>query len=434
MHFLDIILKKRNGQQLTREEILFFITSYVKGDLPDYQVSALLMAIWFSKMDSRETADLTFAMRDSGEIVDLAGINGPIADKHSTGGVADTTTLITTPIVAACGVKVAKMSGRGLGHTGGTIDKLESIPGFQTGIEMEEFKEIVNRVGISVIGQTQSLVPADKLLYALRDVTGTVDNISLIASSIMSKKLASGSDTIVLDVKAGNGSFLKNQHDAEEVARAMVNIGKMADKKVMALVTDMNQPLGEAIGNALEVREAIEILQGQHSGDLRDVSLALASNIVFAAGLVKTAHEAEKLTSEVLDSGKALQKLAEFIEAQGGDSNICEDTDLLPVASEKVEIASPGTGFIDHIETDQLGMSALLLGAGRTKKTDCIDPAVGIWMHKRLGDRVEQGESLATFYVNSKDKFEQARDRFLSGITIGEEPPEQNPLIYTIVD
>lgn len=430
MHFLDIIIKKRNGGSLTKAEINFFISGYVRGDIPDYQVAALLMAIWFTKMDERETADLTFAMRDSGETIDLSGIAGTIVDKHSTGGVADTTTLITAPIVAACGLKVAKISGRGLGHTGGTIDKLESIPGLKTDIEMSRFKEIVSICGMSIIGQTRKIVPADKLLYALRDITGTVDSISLISSSIMSKKLASGSDAIVLDVKAGNGSFMEKREDAEALARAMVSIGKMAQKKVLALVTDMNQPLGCAVGNALEVQEAIEILQGEHPGSLRDLSKELASQMILLSGAESDPDQARSLATAALDSGRALRQLAFMIETHGGDPRVCDDTSLLPKARKEISITSEICGYITEIVTKEIGMSAMLLGAGRTKKTDSIDPAVGIWLKKRIGDYVSIGEEVARFHVNDTAMLEQAKSRFINALVLGENQPKQDPLIY----
>ncbi len=430
MHVLDIILKKRNGGSLSKEEIEFFISGYVGGNIPDYQLAALLMAIWFEKMDERETAELTFAMRDSGDIIDLSDVPGPIVDKHSTGGVADTTTLIAAPIVAACGIKVAKLSGRGLGHTGGTIDKLESIPGCRTDIEMNRFKQIVSECGMSVAGQTNELVPADKLLYALRGATGTVDNLSLISSSIMSKKLASGSDTIVLDVKVGNGAFMKERKNGEELAAAMVSIGKMADKKTVALVTDMNQPLGNAVGNALEVQEAIEILQGQHDGDLKDVSIALASQMILISELVEDEPAAIAMVKEALESGRALVQLAKMIEAQGGNPEVCNDTTLLPKADTILSITSQNEGYISDVMTNEIGMAALLLGAGRATKADTIDPAVGIWMKKRLGDRVEIGDELAIFYVNDTKNLEQAKSRFTHALVLGDQPPKKNPLIY----
>ncbi len=430
MHFLDIILKKRNGKSLTKKEIDFFITGYVNGDIPDYQVSSLLMAIWFSRMDPRETSDLTFAMRNSGDVVDLSNIKGIKADKHSTGGVADTTTLIVAPMVSACGLKVAKISGRGLGHTGGTLDKLESIPGFSTVIDMERFGHIVSKCGLCIIGQTNELVPADKMLYALRDVTGTVDNISLIAASIMSKKLASGSDVIVLDVKAGNGAFMQHHEDAKELAESMVAIGKMAKKNVMALVTDMNQPLGNAIGNALEVQEAIEVLQGKYPGNLKDVSLALAAKMLILGKVATDDESALKMLNHALDSGKALEKLEQMIIAQGGDPGVCSDTKLLPGAKKIISIKAGRKGYISEIFTDQIGMSALLLGAGRAKKTDAIDPAVGIWMKARLGDFLEKDDIVAKFHVNDTKNLDQAVQRFQNAFVIEDNPVDKKPLIY----
>jgi len=430
MHFLDLILKKRNANSLSKDEIYYFISNYVQGNIPDYQVSALLMAIWFSKMDERETADLTFAMRDSGETIDLSDIKGIVADKHSTGGVADTTTLIMAPVVAACGLKVAKMSGRGLGHTGGTIDKLESIPGFSTSIEMNRFKKIIADCGMSIIGQTGELVPADKMLYALRDVTGTIDNNSLIAASIMSKKLALGSDTIVLDVKTGNGAFMKDKADADQLATAMVKIGKMAGKHITALVTDMNQPLGNAVGNALEVKEAIEILQGSHDGDLKDVSMGLAAQMLVVSGLAENMDSAKKRVTKALKSGKALGHLSKMIEAQGGDSRVCQDTGFLPQAAQFLSITAPAEGYIKEIATNEIGTAALLLGAGRAQKSDTIDPSVGIWMKKRRGDYVKQEEEVAVFHVNDTKNLEQAKLRFQNSLTLSSEPLKKNPLIY----
>lgn len=433
MHFLDVILKKRNGQRLSKEEIEYFISSYVHGDIPDYQAAALLMAIWFVKLNARETADLTFAMRDSGDTIDLSGVAGIIADKHSTGGVADTTTLITAPIVAACGLKVAKMSGRGLGHTGGTIDKLESIPGMSTAIAMNRFKAIVADCGISIIGQTNQLVPADKLLYALRDVTGTVDDIALISASIMSKKLACGSDSIVLDVKTGNGAFMRDKHDAENLAKTMVGIGKTAGKNVLALITDMNQPLGNAIGNALEVKEAIEVLQGLHNGDLKDLSIALAAQLIRISNGTEDEHAATRQASHALESGKALKKLSEMITAQGGNPDVCNDTTLLPDADRVQSIPSPARGYITQIATDEIGKAALLLGAGRVRKTDTIDPGVGIWMKKRISDYVDKGEEIARFYVNDDRHLEQAETRFIDAVILAPDPPEKKPLIYNTI-
>lgn len=434
MQFLDLILKKRNGYQLTKEEIDFFISGYINHEIPDYQVSSLLMAIWFSKMNDRETADLTFAIRDSGDVIDLSSIKGIKADKHSTGGVADTTTLITTPIVAACGLKVAKISGRGLGHTGGTLDKLESIPGYSTQIEMDRFKQIVNDCGLSVIGQTKKLVPADRLLYALRDVTGTIDNISLISASIMSKKLASGSDIIVLDVKTGNGAFMKEIDDARQLAKAMVAIGKAAGKKVTALVTDMNQPLGNAVGNALEVKEAIEVLQGKHNGDLKEISLTLASKMIQISGMEKDDASALNRANHALSSGKALRQLEQMIKYHGGDPSVCQDTSKLPISDQILSIKAIQKGYISKIATNQIGMAALLLGAGRVKKTDIIDPSVGIWLKARLGDQVNNDDVLAHVYINDRKNLDQAIERCQNAFTIEKKPPTIHPLIYDILN
>jgi pyrimidine-nucleoside phosphorylase len=434
VNFLDLIIKKRHGGRLSTSEIDYFISHYVRDMVPDYQVAALLMAICFSGLDRKETADLTLAMRDSGEVVDLSDMDGVVVDKHSTGGVGDTTTLITAPVVAACGLKVAKMSGRGLGHTGGTIDKLESIPGFNADIDMKRFKSIVRDSGLAIIGQTGELVPADRKLYALRDVTGTVDNISLIAASIMSKKLASGSDIIVLDVKTGNGAFMKEQSQAEELATVMVETGRDAGRKIMALVTDMNQPLGNAVGNSLEVKEAIEILQGKHRGDLRELSLRLAAQLVAAAGGADGVQAATGLVEQALESGAALERLARMIEAQGGDPQVCRDTSLLPEAEQKLSIRSPATGYLSEIVTGEVGMAAMLLGAGRTKKTDVIDPATGVWMSKRLGDFVKKDEEIAVFHVNDTKNLEQSERRFLSALVFSKKPPEKKALVYRTID
>ncbi|HUX19922.1 MAG TPA: thymidine phosphorylase [Spirochaetia bacterium] len=412
----------------------FFIREYVDGNLPDYQVSALLMAIWFRGMDDQETADLTLSMAASGDQVDLSRIPGIKVDKHSTGGVADTTTLVVAPLVAACGGKVAKMSGRGLGHTGGTLDKLESIPGFSISQSMDTFVKTVTECGLSVIGQTANLVPADKKLYALRDVTGTVDNLSLIASSIMSKKLASGSDAIVLDVKTGSGAFMKNPKDAERLARVMVEIGRAAGRKTLALVTDMNQPLGNAIGNAIEVQEAIEILRGQHPGDLKTVSFALAAQMLIASEICRTEDEAVAKLDQALSGGAGLERLRSMIEAQGGDTRVCDDTLRLPQAREIVEARAPDEGFLVSMDTESIGISALLLGAGRLTKEQQIDPAVGIWLEKRIGDRVGKGEVLARFYVNDRSNLDEALERFIGALQIGREEPKSFPLIYTKIE
>jgi len=434
MHITDIILKKRGGGRLDREEIDYFVGEYVKGALPDYQIAALLMAIWFRGMDDQETVDLTLSMAASGDQIDLSRIPGIKVDKHSTGGVADTTTLIVAPLVAACGGKVAKMSGRGLGHTGGTLDKLESIPGFSVDQSMNDFIRIVTECGVSVIGQTANLVPADKKLYSLRDVTGTVDNVSLIASSIMSKKLASGSDAIVLDVKTGSGAFMKRSGDARRLAEVMVDIGKRAGRRTLALVTDMNQPLGNAIGNAIEVQEAVEILRGDHPGDLKTVAFALAAQMLIASEICSSEDEAMARLDQALSSGDGLDRLRKMIEAQGGDGKVCEDVKRLPQAGELVEARAKTDGYITAMDTESIGISALLLGAGRLTKEQPIDPAVGIWLERRIGDSVQSGEVLARFYVNDQANLEESIERFTAAISIEAKRPETFPLIYTKIE
>ena len=430
MRITDLIDKKKRGRKLTKEEISFFIDGYVSGTIPDYQASAFLMAIWFSGMEPEETFDLTLAMASSGDTISLDAIEGVKVDKHSTGGVADTTTLIVAPVVAACGGKVAKMSGRGLGHTGGTLDKLESIPGFNVNLTMEEFVSIVNRYGLSVIGQTKSLVPADKKLYALRDVTGTVDNLSLIASSIMSKKLAAGADAIVLDVKTGNGAFMQDPTEAEALAEAMVDIGSRSGRDTVALVTDMSQPLGLAIGNAIEVQEALEILRDERRGALRDVSLALAARMIMLAGGAQDLDGATRFAEKAISSGRALGKLTDMIEAQGGDSRIVDKPEFLPQPSSILEVKAQANGYIAGFDTASIGLSALLLGAGRTRKDDLVDPAVGIWMEKRLGDPVAAGEVLARFYINASKPIDEAVEIFLGAVCIEAVPPTLPPLVY----
>jgi pyrimidine-nucleoside phosphorylase len=433
MQIVDIILKKRGGGALTTEEINFWVKGYVEDQIPDYQISALLMALWFKGMDERETRDLTLAMIESGDTIDLSRIPGIKVDKHSTGGVGDTTTLIVAPLVAACGGKVAKMSGRGLGHTGGTLDKLESIPGLSIDQTMDSFEKIVSRAGLSVIGQTANLVPADKKLYALRDVTGTVDNLSLIASSIMSKKIASGSDAIVLDVKTGSGAFMKDTDDAVALAEAMVDIGVLTGRNTMAVVTDMDQPLGNAVGNALEVQEAIEILKGEHKGDLLEVSLVLASWMLVLSGKAENDKAARERLIQAIESGEGLKRLAMMIEAQGGDPRVTDDVNLLPRAAREIPMTAEKGGWITSIRAEEIGVAALLLGAGRTKKSDVIDPAVGLWMKKRLGDPVKPGDVLAVLYVNDQSRLEEVRARFSGAVEIGPEAPAKRPLIHRII-
>ncbi|MCK9276227.1 MAG: pyrimidine-nucleoside phosphorylase [Syntrophales bacterium] len=433
MRAVDIILKKRHGEALTKEEIKFFIKGFVNGSIADYQAAALLMAICFNGMDSRETTDLTIAMANSGETIDLSPIDGIKVDKHSTGGVGDTTTLIVAPLVAACGVPVAKMSGRGLGHTGGTLDKLESIPGFRVSLSMDEFIQTVQKVGLSVISQSNNLVPADKLLYALRDVTGTVDSIPLIASSIMSKKIAAGSDAIVLDVKTGSGAFMQSVEDSFALAKEMVEIGTRAGRNVTAVITDMDQPLGMAIGNALEVKEAIVVLQNKHTGPLREVSVYLAAQMLLTANKCTSLEDGCRMAEEALTSGRGLDKLGDMIRQQGGDISVLEDISLLPGADEIILVKAETEGYIASIDTEKIGLSSLLLGAGRSKKDDIIDPGVGLVMQKRIGDRVEKGDTLAEFYVNKQAGFQEAADTFLHAIEINKEKPELKPLIFGTV-
>lgn len=430
----EFINKKKHGESLSCEELDFFIKSYVKGEMPDYQVAALLMAIWFTGMDSRETADLTIAMAKSGDMADLSAIPGIKVDKHSTGGVSDGTTLIVAPLVAACGGKVAKMSGRGLGHTGGTADKLEAIPGYSVSIDKDKFIKNVSEIGLSVISQTGNMVPADKKLYALRDVTETIDSIPLIASSIMSKKIASGCDAIVLDVKTGSGAFMKTVKDSISLAKAMVNIGKLSGRKTIAIVTDMNQPLGFSVGNALEVREAVEVLKGLYESDLKTVSRTLAAHMLIASDICSEEIEALEKIDNAFMSGKALSKLASMIEAQGGNPEIIDNLSLLPAAAEIVSVKADKTGYIENIETEKIGYAAMLLGAGRRNKDDAIDPAVGIRLKKRRGDYVKKGEEIALFHVNSQLQLEEAVSIFISAYTIGENEPDELPLVYMIIN
>ncbi|NMO97943.1 pyrimidine-nucleoside phosphorylase [Paenibacillus lemnae] len=403
MRMVDLIARKRDGKELTTEEINFFIQGYTKGDIPDYQVSALAMAIFFQDMNDRERADLTMAMVHSGETIDLSGIEGVKVDKHSTGGVGDTTTLVLAPLVAALDIPVAKMSGRGLGHTGGTIDKLESIQGFDVEITKEQFLHLVNEHKIAVIGQTGNLTPADKKLYALRDVTGTVNSIPLIASSIMSKKIAAGSDAIVLDVKTGAGAFMKTTEDAKELAHAMVSIGNNVGRKTMAVISDMSQPLGEAIGNALEVQEAIDTLRGKGPKDLEELCLALGRQMVFLAGKASSLEEAEEKLKEVIANGKALEKFKEFIANQGGDPSVVDHPEKLPQAKFKIELPARKSGKVAELVADEIGTAAMLLGAGRATKESQIDLAVGLMLNKKIGDAVEPGESLVTIYANREN-------------------------------
>ena len=434
MVFTDIIEKKKNGLKLTQEELNFFIDGYVKGDIPDYQVSALLMAIVLKGMDDEETAALTTAMLNSGSRMDLSAIKGFKVDKHSTGGVGDDTTLLVAPLVAACGCKVAKMSGRGLGFTGGTLDKLESIPGFNVFLDNETFVKNVSKVGLAIMGQTQDLVPADKKLYALRDVTGTVQSLPLIASSIMSKKIAMGTDAVVLDVKTGNGALMPALKDSIKLADIMVRIGKATGLKTSAVVTDMNQPLGNCIGNALSVEEAIHVLRDNIECDIKTISLTLAAKMLILGGICESDSEAMIMLEEKLASGQALVKLAQMIKTQGGDPDVVDDTSILPHAKEQIAVTADSAGYVSEIITREVGSAASLLGAGRMTKEDVIDPAVGIVIRKRLGDYVEKGETLAVFHVNDKKNFEEAVERFKKAYTISRTQPDELPLIYTVIE
>lgn len=433
MRMYDIIMKKRNGFVLLKEEIEFFVNGYTKGEIPDYQISALLMAIYFSGMNEEETFYLTMAMADSGDRMDLSGIEGIKVDKHSTGGVGDKTTLVIAPMLAALDVPVAKMSGRGLGHTGGTIDKLESIPGFCTVLPEEKFIENVNRIKIALVGQTANLAPADKKLYALRDVTATVDNISLIASSVMSKKLASGADAIVLDVKTGNGAFMKQEDDAIELAREMVQIGTSAGKETIALVTDMNEPLGNAVGNALEVREVIETLSGNGPKDLLELSMVLGAYMLIVAKKTDSIENGIKMLYETIENGSAKRKLKEFIEAQGGDSSVVEDTGRLPKASIVMDIIAQENGFVKRIDTEQIGMASLVLGGGREIKDSEIDLSVGIVLQKKIGDKVEKEDVVATIYANDLEKLKMAKEKLELAYEFSKTPVNGQHLVKWII-
>lgn len=428
MRMYDLIKKKRDGKSLTAQEIKWFIENYVNGTIPDYQVSALLMAIYFNGMDLEETTALTFAVRDSGDTLDFSDVKGIRVDKHSTGGVGDKTSLIVAPIVATLGVKVAKMSGRGLGHTGGTVDKLESIPGFNTGLGVDEFLEIVNRVGIAIVGQSAELAPADKLLYALRDVTATVESLPLIVSSIMGKKLAADDDCIVLDVKTGSGSFMKTVEDSKRLARLMVDIGKQAGKKMLALITDMDRPLGFNIGNILEVKEAVETLRGKGPSDLTEICIALAAHMLSLAEK-GTYEQCEAQVKKVIADGSALKTFADMVEAQGGDSRVIYDTSLFERAKFSRVVKAEKSGYIVKVDTEGYGTAALLLGAGRNTKEDKIDFTAGIILSKKTGDFVKAGEAIATLYTNSGEKLDAGERKLIESTVIGDEKPAYKPII-----
>ena len=432
MRMYDIIEKKRNGKELTKEEIKFFIDGYTNDEIPDYQISALLMAIYFQDMTAAERANLTMAMVESGDQIDLSAIDGIKVDKHSTGGVGDTTTLILAPLVASVDVPLAKMSGRGLGHTGGTIDKLESVPGFHVEISNDEFINLVNKNKVAVIGQSGNLTPADKKLYSLRDVTATVNSIPLIASSIMSKKIASGADGIVLDVKTGAGAFMKDLEDAKSLAHAMVSIGNQVGRNTMAVISDMSQPLGFAIGNALEVKEAIDTLKGNGPEDLTELCLTLGSQMVVVAGKAENTDEARELLQENLKNGKAFTKFKDFLISQGGDASVADNPSLLPQASYKIELPAKNSGTVAEIVANELGTAAMMLGAGRATKESKIDLSVGIVLHKKIGDIVTEGESLLTIHSNRKS-VEDVIEKLHQSITITNEHVEEPSLIYDTI-
>lgn len=431
LRMVDIIEKKRDGETLTKQEIEFFVTGYTDGSIPDYQASAFLMAIYFQHMTTSEQGYLTMAMAESGDQIDLSAIEGIKVDKHSTGGVGDTTTLILAPLVAACGVPVAKMSGRGLGHTGGTLDKLEAIEGFHVEISTEQFIKQVNDLKIAVIGQSGNLTPADKKLYALRDVTATVNSIPLIASSIMSKKLAAGADAIVLDVKTGAGAFMKTVEDSKKLADAMTAIGNKVGRNTTAVISDMSQPLGLAIGNALEVKEAIDTLQGKGPADLTELCLVLGSKMLLAANKAETEADARKQLQQVMDNGDALRLFGQLIEAQGGNEKVIDDMNLLPQAQYQIEVPATKSGYVSAIDADEIGVAAMLLGAGRATKEDIIDLAVGIMLEKKIGDYVEQGQALAILHTNT-EQVEESIELVQNHMHISAEKTEAPPLIHSL--
>ena len=433
MRMYDLILKKRQGNTLTKEEIQWMIREYTDGKIPDYQMSAMMMAVCFQGLDKEETYELTMAMAQSGEMLDLSGIEGVKVDKHSTGGVGDKTSLALTPIVASLGIPVAKMSGRGLGHTGGTIDKLESIPGFSTQLTDEQFEEQVNTIGVSIMGQTKDLAPADKLLYALRDVTATVDQISLIASSIMSKKLAAGADAILLDVKTGSGAFMKEESEAVKLAQEMVDIGKSAGRKMTAVITNMDEPLGMAVGNILEVKEAIDTLKGNGPKDFTELVETLASHMLILGGIAEKFDEALSMVRGAVRDGKALDKFKQFVSAQGGDTRYIDHPELFEQAHIIEEIRSEQDGFVERINAQEIGICSLILGGGRETKDSQIDPAVGLVFSKKVADPAKKGDLLATIYGNDEEKVKQAVKHFKENFHIAKDQPEKPQMIKQVL-
>ncbi len=434
MRMYDLIQKKKQGGVLSKEEIVSLVEGFTNGEIPDYQMSAFLMAVCLKGMEEEETVNLTLAMANSGDMLDLSQIAGVTADKHSTGGVGDKTSLIVGPLAASAGIPVAKMSGRGLGHTGGTIDKLESFPGFSTAISSEEFIRNVNEMQLAIVGQTANLAPADKKIYALRDVTATVDSIPLIASSIMSKKLAAGSQVIVLDVKVGSGAFMKKLPDAVALAETMVKIGNRAGRKTYALLTDMNQPLGRAVGNSLEVREAIDALSGRAPEDLMAVSLRLAGLMLIGCEKASSLSEADERLKEILSSGQAKAKLAEFVKRQGGDGSYVYRPEQFPEAPYSLTVLSPRQGYVARMDTEEVGICSLLLGGGRATKDSVIDLRVGLRLLKKLGDSVSEGDALAVLYGADRESLRAAGERLLAAYRFSEAPPEVPPMIYGYVD
>ena len=433
MLMTELIAKKRDGGELTTEEIDFMIQGYTRGEIPDYQMSAMCMAIVFRGMSDRETLDLTMSMMHSGETLDLSAITGVKADKHSTGGVGDKTSLVLCPMVAACGLKVAKMSGRGLGHTGGTIDKLESFPGFTTGIDEQTFFKNVNDFGIAIMGQTAELAPADKKLYALRDVTGTVPSIPLIVSSIMSKKLASGADVIVLDVKCGSGAFMKTEADAKELARGLTRIGRLAGRKCAAVITDMDQPLGCAVGNAVEVKEAISVLRGESGGDPLELCPTPGGCMLTESGYAKSETEAREMLLKVIEDGSALKKLSEMVAAQGGRAEDVYDTSALPQAKIVIEAKADTEGYVNHIEAEKVGLLCMHLGGGRETKDSEIDLSVGVVLHKKVGDKVNKGDSIATIYASDTERANSAARMLHECYELSDSPVARPPFIKAII-
>ena len=429
----ELILKKRNGGTMTEEEIRFIVEGYTKGDIPDYQMSAFLMAVFFQKMTAEETLYLTTAMTHSGETLDLSGVSGITADKHSTGGVGDKTSLVLVPMLASLGVKMAKMSGRGLGHTGGTLDKLESIPNFSIDVPGDRFMTQLDEVGMVIAGQTADLVPADKKMYALRDVTGTVDNISLITASIMSKKLAAGAQTIVLDVKMGKGSFMKTEEDAKALAESMVQVGKLAGRNTIAVITDMDQPLGNTVGNALEVKEAIMTLRGEHSGELLELCLELGACVLTASGVAETHEEAKMKLRGTIADGSALQKFAEFVRAQKGDPNVIHDLSLFAEAPVQLEVKAEESGYVAEMDALEIGKISLRMGGGRATKEDDIDPAVGVVLTKKVGAAVQAGEAFAVIHAATEDAAIAAAQQLRDCIRMSAIPVAKKPLVYAVI-